>query len=112
MLKACGGGTHFCRACYDGNYPVPIEDPVDKDVMEQARQCIELDRPAGVAAAIQNHEPNEAGTGTAEAEPDTAGAGPSDVDGKTVQNKKSRKKAGTASTAVEKNVNDLPDLFG
>ncbi len=34
MVKACGGGASFCRACYDGKYPVPLEESFDKHIME------------------------------------------------------------------------------
>jgi amidophosphoribosyltransferase len=128
MVTACGGGTNFCRACYDGNYPVPIEDPVDKEVMEKARECIELDRPAGVTAAIGDTEPvaTEAEPVVTEEEPagivigqDTGETKPESVKGESAaaedkpkKMKKNRKKTGTESKDIVKNVNDLPDLFG
>ena len=34
MIKACGGDD-FCMACYDGNYPVPFEEPVEKLALEK-----------------------------------------------------------------------------
>lgn len=34
MIKACGGNG-FCMACYDGNYPVPFEEPMLKNALEK-----------------------------------------------------------------------------
>jgi len=34
MVKACGG-KDFCMACYDGNYPVPFEETVEKNALEK-----------------------------------------------------------------------------
>jgi len=34
MIKACGGDD-FCMACYDGKYPVPFEEPVEKLSLEK-----------------------------------------------------------------------------
>ena len=34
MIKACGG-NEFCMACYDGNYPVPFEEPMLKNALEK-----------------------------------------------------------------------------
>ncbi len=38
MVKATGLPTNsFCMACYDGNYPVPYDPTVDKQIMERRR---------------------------------------------------------------------------
>jgi len=37
MTAACGGGDGFCRACYDGVYPIPPEELVAKECMERQR---------------------------------------------------------------------------
>lgn len=38
MLKATGlPAEGFCMACYDGNYPSPVESDMDKFIMEQRR---------------------------------------------------------------------------
>ena len=58
MLRACGGGPGFCMACYDGNYPVRIDQPAEKDVMERARQMREREQPAQVAA-VENVRPRK-----------------------------------------------------
>ncbi len=34
MVKACGG-KDFCMACYDGNYPVPFDETVEKETLEK-----------------------------------------------------------------------------
>ncbi len=34
MIKACGGDG-FCMACYDGNYPVPFEEPMLKSSLQK-----------------------------------------------------------------------------
>jgi len=34
MVKACGG-KDFCMACYDGNYPVPFDETVEKEALEK-----------------------------------------------------------------------------
>ncbi len=35
MVQACGRGASFCRACYDGKYPVPLNEPFEKEIMER-----------------------------------------------------------------------------
>jgi len=35
LTAACGGGDGFCRACYDGVYPIPPEEPMAKECMER-----------------------------------------------------------------------------
>jgi len=50
LQKVCGG-TPYCCACYTGSYPVPLEERVDKTMMERARRTWEKDTPASVRAA-------------------------------------------------------------
>ncbi len=51
LVKACDSGTPFCCACYTGQYPVPLEERVDKTMMERARKARDKDTPASVLAA-------------------------------------------------------------
>ena len=38
MVKATGlPANNFCMACYDGNYPVPFDPGVDKEINERRR---------------------------------------------------------------------------
>jgi amidophosphoribosyltransferase len=38
MIKATGlSKNSFCMACYDGNYPVPYDPMMDKEIMERRR---------------------------------------------------------------------------
>src|SRR5579859_8069863 len=38
MIKATGlSKNSFCMACYDGNYPVPYDPKMDKEIMERRR---------------------------------------------------------------------------
>jgi hypothetical protein len=30
MLRAAGGGSRYCHACFSGKYPVPVEDDIVK----------------------------------------------------------------------------------
>ncbi|NLF40641.1 amidophosphoribosyltransferase [bacterium] len=82
MVKACGGGTHFCRACYEGGYPVPIEEPSQKDIMERARRMRERERPAGVAEAYvkQSSLPQQAKTAATAQQAKTAATAQPTVD--------------------------------
>jgi len=122
MLNACGGGESFCRACYDGEYPVPIDSNFDKDVMEKARECIALDRPEGVAAAVRESGTREEEKKRVEtAVQDTVVASEPDTEEETtvppaedapVKKKKSKKKAKPESDDVKTGGNALPDLFG
>jgi len=42
MVKATGlPADSFCMACYNGNYPVPYDEQVDKHIMERRRSRIE-----------------------------------------------------------------------
>jgi len=42
MVQATGLGKEtFCRACYDGDYPVPYDPKVDKHIMERRRARVE-----------------------------------------------------------------------
>ncbi len=42
MVKATGLPKEgFCMACYDGNYPVPYDPTVDKQIMERRRARVE-----------------------------------------------------------------------
>jgi amidophosphoribosyltransferase len=42
MVKATGlDMDSFCMACYDGNYPVPYDPTVDKEIIERRRRRIE-----------------------------------------------------------------------
>jgi amidophosphoribosyltransferase len=42
MVQATGLGKEtFCRACYDGDYPVPYDSKVDKHIMERRRARVE-----------------------------------------------------------------------
>ncbi len=42
MVKATGlPQESFCMACYDGDYPVPYDPRVDKDIMERRRTRVE-----------------------------------------------------------------------
>ena len=42
MVKATGlPKESFCMACYDGNYPVPYDPYVDKEIMERRRGRVE-----------------------------------------------------------------------
>ena len=41
----------FCMACYDGNYPVPYDPPVDKHIMERRRARVE-----GLGEALAKEE--------------------------------------------------------
>jgi amidophosphoribosyltransferase len=42
MVKATGlPGSGFCMACYDGDYPVPYDPKVDKEILERRRQRLE-----------------------------------------------------------------------
>lgn len=34
MIKACGGNRGFCKACFDGKYPIEIAHPFAKDSLE------------------------------------------------------------------------------
>ncbi len=33
-----GQGESYCTACFDGNYPVPIQGEVDKHILESDRR--------------------------------------------------------------------------
>jgi amidophosphoribosyltransferase len=35
LLDACGRDKSFCCACYDGNYPDPLAEPFEKEMMER-----------------------------------------------------------------------------
>jgi amidophosphoribosyltransferase len=42
MVKATGlGAKAFCMACYDGNYPVPYDPALEKNIMERRRARVE-----------------------------------------------------------------------
>ena len=42
MVRATGyGGERFCMACYDGDYPVPYDADVDKEIMERRKALLE-----------------------------------------------------------------------
>ena len=42
MVKATGlPKTSFCMACYDGNYPVPYDSKLEKNIMERRRARVE-----------------------------------------------------------------------
>src|SRR6266540_6286237 len=42
MVKATGlGQESFCMACYDGRYPVPYDQKVDRHIMERRRSRLE-----------------------------------------------------------------------
>src|ERR1017187_7643455 len=52
MIKATGlPANSFCMACYDGNYPVPYDPLVDKNIMERRRQRIE-----GLVPALEKEQ--------------------------------------------------------
>ncbi|MBI3874945.1 MAG: amidophosphoribosyltransferase, partial [Verrucomicrobia bacterium] len=42
MVKATGRpGNAFCKACYDGDYPVPYDPKLEKHIMERRRARVE-----------------------------------------------------------------------
>ena len=42
MVKATGlGKESFCMACYDGNYPVPFDPLLDKQIIENRKRRIQ-----------------------------------------------------------------------
>jgi amidophosphoribosyltransferase len=42
MVRATGlPAASFCMACYNGKYPVPYDEQVDKHIMERRRARIE-----------------------------------------------------------------------
>ena len=52
MVQATGLGKEtFCRACYDGDYPVPYDSKVDKHIMERRRARVE-----GLAEGLAKEE--------------------------------------------------------
>jgi glutamine phosphoribosylpyrophosphate amidotransferase len=39
MVEAAGGdGSSFCRACFDGEYPIPVPEGAGKFVLEDQLQ--------------------------------------------------------------------------
>lgn len=64
LVKVCGGGS-FCCACYTGEYPVPLEERVDKLMMERAHRARERDMPASVVAAERGRAKKRAPRATA-----------------------------------------------
>jgi len=54
MVKATGlSGSSFCKACYDGDYPVPYDPMVDKHIMERRRARVETLSEALVKEELQ-----------------------------------------------------------
>ncbi len=42
LVKATGyGRDNFCMACYDGVYPVPYDESLDKEIMERRKALVE-----------------------------------------------------------------------
>jgi hypothetical protein len=77
MVAACGGGS-FCRACYDGQYPIPPDDRVDKEMMERAHDgaAVVPAEPSAAPApkAARRRSPKAAPAAAVSTEvPDTAG---------------------------------------
>lgn len=72
LIKVCGG-TPFCCACYTGQYPVPLEERVDKTMMERAHRAREKDMPASVMAAERGAKKTRATRGKKADETETAG---------------------------------------
>ena len=55
LVKATGSPkSSFCMACYDGDYPVPYDPSVDKDIMERRRARVES---LGETLARQDRQP-------------------------------------------------------
>jgi len=55
MIKATGHKKDgFCLACYDGNYPVPFDKKLNKDIMEKRRTKKEN---LGASIAREQSEP-------------------------------------------------------
>ena len=55
LVKATGSPkSSFCMACYDGDYPVPYDPSVDKDIMERRRARVES---LGETLARQGRQP-------------------------------------------------------
>ena len=55
LVKATGSPkSAFCMACYDGDYPVPYDPSVDKDIMERRRARVES---LGETLARQDRQP-------------------------------------------------------
>jgi amidophosphoribosyltransferase len=55
MVQATGlPKSAFCMACYDGDYPVPYDPRVDKDIMERRRARVES---LGEALAREEKQP-------------------------------------------------------
>jgi amidophosphoribosyltransferase len=66
MIAACGGRRGFCCACYTGEYPVQIDEPVHKAMMERVRGGHSDDAPAAVKATMEAEQAN-GGNGEREA---------------------------------------------
>ena len=52
MRDICGGGDNFCLACYDGKYPVPIDEAFEKHIMEQNVKNGDIKVPDSVSILI------------------------------------------------------------
>ena len=52
MVRATGlPANAFCMACYDGQYPVPYDPKLEKNIMERRRARIE-----GLGEALAHEE--------------------------------------------------------